>query len=72
MNRFQVLLAGLIIFPACACCQAPRFPTEKLDSFISKAMRDWHLIGLAIAVIKKDSVLLAKGYGYRDHRNNYR
>ena len=32
-------------------------------------MTDWHLMGLAVAVVKKDSVLFAKGYGYRDYRN---
>ena len=69
MNRFLLLLAGMIIFPACLFCQPTQFPTDKLDSFIAKAMNDWHLMGLAIGIIKKDSVILAKGYGYRDYMN---
>jgi len=69
MNPFIHLLAVMIIFPACLFCQSPHFPTEKLDSFITKAMNDWHLMGLAIAIVKKDSVILAKGYGYRDYMN---
>ncbi len=32
-------------------------------------MNDWHLMGLAIGIVKKDSVILAKGYGYRDYMN---
>ena len=68
MSRFIHLLV-MIIFPACLFCQSPHFPTEKLDSFITKAMNDWHLMGLAIAIVKKDSVIFAKGYGYRDYMN---
>src|SRR6266508_6300764 len=70
MNRLlPFLLAGLIIFPVRLFCQSPYFATEKLDSFITKAMNDWHLMGLAIAIVKKDSVILAKGFGYRDYIN---
>lgn len=29
-------------------------------------MNDWHLPGLAVGVIKKDSVVFLKGFGYRD------
>ena len=66
MNRFFHLVAMVIILPAGLFCQSPHFPIEKLDSFAAKAMNDWHLTGLAISIVKKDSVILAKGYGYRD------
>lgn len=69
MNRLLLLLVGLISFSTHSFCQSSRFHTEKLDSFITKAMTDWRLMGLAIAIVKNDSVLLAKGYGYRDHKN---
>ena len=69
MNRFFLMLAEMFIFPALLFCQPPHFPTDKLDSFITKAMNDWHLMGLAIGIVKKDSVILAKGYGYRDYMN---
>src|SRR5215204_5341074 len=44
---------------------------QKLDSFISEAMNDWHTMGLSVAIVKKDSVILAKGYGYRDIANKF-
>jgi CubicO group peptidase (beta-lactamase class C family) len=69
MKRFLFLLTGIINFSAHLICQPSQFPTERLDSFITKAMDDWHLMGLAIAIVKKDSVILAKGYGYRDYMN---
>ena len=65
MNRLFRLLATIIIIPARLFCQSPHFPIEKLDSFVAKAMNDWHLMGLAIAIVKKDSLILSKGYGYR-------
>ncbi len=48
--------------------QAPateRFPSE-LDRYIAKVLADWKIPGLAIAVVRNDSVLIAKGYGVRE------
>ena len=49
--------------------QQQLLPIQKLDSFISKTMNDWHVMGVSIAVVKKDEVIFSKGYGYRDHAN---
>lgn len=40
-------------------------PFPGLDAYITKAMADWKVPGLAIAIVRNDSVLLAKGYGVR-------
>src|SRR4051812_12677971 len=46
---------------------ASRFPLPAdLDLYIEKAMRDWEVPGLAIAVVRNDSVVVAKGYGVRE------
>ena len=37
-----------------------------LDAYVAKAVRDWKVPGLAIAVVKDDAVVLAKGYGLRE------
>jgi len=39
---------------------------DGFDDFMAKAMREFKVPGLAVAVIKDGKVLLAKGYGYRD------
>jgi CubicO group peptidase (beta-lactamase class C family) len=36
------------------------------DAYVEQAVRDWRVPGLAIAVVKDDSVVLAKGYGVLD------
>jgi CubicO group peptidase (beta-lactamase class C family) len=38
----------------------------ELDAYITRAVADWRIPGLAIAVVKDDSVVFAKGYGVRD------
>jgi CubicO group peptidase (beta-lactamase class C family) len=44
---------------------AERFPAE-LDRYLQKALADWQIPGMAIAVVRNDSTLVAKGYGVRE------
>ena len=41
-------------------------PLAGLDDYVARAMKDWGVPGLAIAVIKDDRIVLAKGYGVRE------
>lgn len=45
-------------------------PLEGLDEFILKAMKDWDVPGLAVAIMKDGHVVLAKGYGVREVGKN--
>jgi CubicO group peptidase (beta-lactamase class C family) len=47
-------------------------PFPGLDAYITKAMADWKIPGLAVAIVRNDSVLLAKGYGVRTFGTNDR
>ncbi|MDQ3519190.1 MAG: serine hydrolase, partial [Gemmatimonadota bacterium] len=42
-----------------------RFPAE-LDAYIAKAVEDWEIPGLSIAIVRNDSVIVVKGYGVRE------
>jgi CubicO group peptidase (beta-lactamase class C family) len=46
--------------------QLPAGFPEALDRYIEQARRDWEVPGLAITIIRNDSVLVAKGYGVRE------
>jgi CubicO group peptidase (beta-lactamase class C family) len=35
------------------------------DGYLNKALKDWDVPGLAIAIVKNDQLVLAKGYGVR-------
>ena len=40
--------------------------TAEIDAYVNKVLKDWQLPGIAIAVVRNDSVLMAKGYGVRE------
>jgi CubicO group peptidase (beta-lactamase class C family) len=58
---FVVLLLAVGLAPARA--QVPEL--AGLDAYIEQAMAAWEIPGLAIAVVRDDSVILARGYGER-------
>ncbi|RYZ53934.1 MAG: serine hydrolase, partial [Sphingobacteriales bacterium] len=39
---------------------------EGIDSLIERIMLEWKVAGLSVAVVYKDQLLYAKGFGYRD------
>jgi CubicO group peptidase (beta-lactamase class C family) len=41
-------------------------PIEGLDAYIRKAVDEWRIPGLAIAVVEDDSVVFLEGYGVRE------
>lgn len=59
---FAVALLGALASSLSAQRSAP----SELDAYVARAVRDWQVPGLAIAVVKDDSVVFAKGYGVRE------
>jgi CubicO group peptidase (beta-lactamase class C family) len=58
--RPALLLVGLpLVLPAQAA------PFQGLDAYVVKAMQDWKVPGLALAIVHNDSVVVLKGYGVR-------
>lgn len=43
---------------------------DGFDAFVSDALRKWEVPGLAFAVVADGRVILARGYGQRDIKNN--
>jgi CubicO group peptidase (beta-lactamase class C family) len=60
-----VLMAHALAVPVspAGALLAQSDPLEGLDDYIDSAMRDWEVPGLAIAVVKDDSVVFTRGYG---------
>jgi len=44
---------------------AQETPSKDFDEYVNKALKDWEVPGLAIAIVKNDQVVFAKGYGVR-------
>lgn len=58
------LLALVISFGLAAQTADKRL--KNFDQSITKIMADWKVQGVAIAIVEKNKVIYAKGYGYRD------
>jgi CubicO group peptidase (beta-lactamase class C family) len=61
-----VLLVAAWLSPAPASAKArPAPPLAGLDAYVGRAMREFGVPGMAVAVVKDGQVVLAKGYGVR-------
>jgi CubicO group peptidase (beta-lactamase class C family) len=65
MRRISITAAAFVALSAAPLCaqQHPAPDWAAFDRYVAKAARDWHVPGLAIAVVSNDSLVFAKGYG---------
>jgi CubicO group peptidase (beta-lactamase class C family) len=63
--RLRVLALALAVLVVPAASHSQKAPLTGFDAYVAKAMSDWKVPGLAIAIVKDDSVIFAKGYGTR-------
>ncbi len=63
MLRAAAPLAAVLL--ASTSAQAQRGPLRGLDAYAEQAMRDWNVPGMALAVVKDDSVVYMRGFGTR-------
>ena len=66
-----LLSASLLIAPATMPAQtAPSVATtpslQALDSYIEKARTEWNVPGVAVAIVKDDTIVYLKGFGVRE------
>src|SRR5437762_4415882 len=45
----------------------PVLRLQGFDAYMEGVVKDWNVPGVGVAVVSKDKVLFAKGYGYRDY-----
>lgn len=67
MNTYKTRLIALLItiLAAAQFAAAQADPLAGLDEYVKKAMAEWEVPGVAIAIVKDDKVILARGYGVR-------
>ena len=70
MNRRCAVPLFLLVFFLIvgAGAQEARKPVDldALDRYVAKAVKEWNVPGLALAIVKDDAVVFAKGYGLRE------
>jgi len=62
----RILLAAFaapLLLASPAAAQRPDFAA--FDAYVAQAVKTWNVPGLAIAIVAKDSLVFAKGYGVR-------
>ncbi len=65
LTMFFILLA---LASTSLFAQASKYetPLAEIDAYVAKAREDWKIPGLAMAIVKDDQVIWAKGYGVRE------
>src|SRR5687767_7785305 len=67
----NIMLIIILLIASYGNAQTPSFQNRfpLIDRYIDSLMSDWNVPGLAIGIVYKDSLIYAKGYGYRDLEN---
>jgi CubicO group peptidase (beta-lactamase class C family) len=63
-HRIAAALVTFLVLPLFHL-SAQRAPLKGFDAYVNRALREWDCPGLAIAIVKNDSIVFAKGYGVR-------
>jgi CubicO group peptidase (beta-lactamase class C family) len=62
-SRLSMLVLMLLLTVQIAFAQAPG---ADFDEYVNKAIKDWGVPGVAIAIVKDDKIVFAKGFGVRE------
>ncbi|MGH7129872.1 MAG: serine hydrolase domain-containing protein, partial [Planctomycetaceae bacterium] len=69
-SRRSLLVPALVLaalaLPVRSAAQQSADPLRGLNAYITKAVADWGVAGLSIAIVKDDSIVYAKGFGVRE------
>lgn len=60
------MFLALLTLAAGRLVLAQNVPQPGFDEYINKALTDWEVPGAAIAIIKDDKIIFARGYGVRE------
>ena len=63
-KRITFCLLGLLLLSSSAV--HAQVGLRDLDAYIERALQDWDVPGLALAIVRNDSIVHARGYGVRE------
>lgn len=66
MKKTLLILFSLACLTGAIAQPLPTFVKDSLDRYVSKAMADWQIPGLAVGIIKDGKLVYSKGYGVRE------
>lgn len=75
-NHFHLFLLSILLTSFCAeahytkMSKKSKDSTAIFDAYVQKAIKDWHIPGLAIVVVKNNEVVFKKTYGVKSLETN--
>ncbi|MGC2153430.1 MAG: serine hydrolase domain-containing protein, partial [Terriglobales bacterium] len=66
----RLCLTLIVLFLSSSLLAANSPDLRDFDAYVQKVMNDWKVPGAAIVIVKDGKVILSKGYGLRDVKNN--
>src|SRR5436190_9631299 len=66
MRKISIIFALFLVLPLFVYSQSLDEKLKEIDDYANTVMTTWKGPGMAIAVVKDDKVLMAKGYGVRE------
>ncbi|WP_325641352.1 serine hydrolase [Parapedobacter sp.] len=67
MQICRLLMLTVLLTGASLAWAQPTEALRGIDSLLEKLLDDYHVAGFSVAVVHKDSVVYAKGFGYRNY-----
>jgi CubicO group peptidase (beta-lactamase class C family) len=64
-SRLALFFLLFLVWPLQLPAQALDNRLKELDQYVTRAAQEWRVPGLALAIVKDDRVIFAKGYGVR-------
>ena len=64
--RVRVLILLLLVLFAFQAVVGQQAPGAEFEEYVNKAIKDWGVPGVAIAIVKDDRIVFAKGFGVRE------
>ena len=66
LSKYRLFSLILILFISSVLAFGQDAPLSGLDDYVNKAIKDWDVPGVSIAIVKDDKVIFVKGYGVRE------
>ena len=63
--HMKLVLFALIVMTSAPIAFAQEAPLQVFDDYVNKALKEWYVPGIAVAIIKYDKIVFAKVYGVR-------
>ena len=67
MLRLSFIITLVIVINANG--QNVSIENDRIETYLEQLMDEWKIVGCAVGIVYKDSLVFSKGYGYRDFRN---